>query len=449
MSEGSLFGTSGIRGDALELFTNQFCFDLGRTFSIFLKNHKAEGWVAIANDPRESSPRIKEFVIIGMQHEGREVYDDGVSPIPAMNWILKVEPAFAGSIMVSGSHIKADLNGLKFFAFGEEILKEHEAEINKIYNEIKDKVRVAGKKLNLNEVRAETRANESYIEYLTSKAIRPYPKWRVVVDPGNGAQSEVAPQTLKILGLDVVDMNTDIQLNFLSRDTEVEGDFVELQKRVKEEKADFGIGFDSDGDRVVFIDENGEFVPGDYSGTLIAKHLDHKEVVTPINTSQVVDKIGVKVIRTKVGSPFVVQQLKDNNISFGFESNGGGIFEDMRSRDGGRSMIEFLNLLKKSKKTVSGLVAELPKFYISRDKVEYKWELKEEMLKRAKIKFKGIKIEEIDGLKIWVSDTTWILFRSSMNAPEFRVFVESDSKEKSRKMLNEGMEFVKEIVKNA
>jgi phosphomannomutase / phosphoglucomutase len=444
----NLFGTSGIRGDAEKLFTNQFCFDLGRTFAIFLKIHKANNWIAIGNDPRDSSPRIKKFVILGMLYENREVYDEGTTSIPSINYILKAEPNFSGSIMVTGSHIKADLNGLKFFAFGEEILKQHEAEIQKIYYEEENKVDV--KYVKIKEApHIEDKARSSYIDYLTSSAHAPYPKWKIVVDPGNGAQSETMPEVLRMLEQNVISMNVDIQNNFLSRDTEVEGDFADLQRKVREEKADMGVGYDSDGDRVIFVDENGEFIPGDYSGALIAQHLDSKRVVTTINTSQVIDKIGLEVIRTKVGSPYVVEALKKNNIPFGFESNGGGIFPEMRSRDGGRSTIEFLNLLKASNKSVSELVAELPKFYISREKIEYKWELKDEILKKAKEEFKGIKIEELDGLKIWIDDSTWILFRSSMNAPEFRVFVESLDTQKSKKLLKDGIDFVKDIIKHA
>jgi phosphomannomutase/phosphoglucomutase len=443
----SLFGTSGIRGSAEDLFTNQFSFDLGRTFSIFLKNHQETGWVAIGMDPRDSSPRIKSYVIKGLIYEGREIYDEGVAPVPAMNWILKVEPAFSGSIMISGSHIKAELNGAKFFAFGEEILKEHEEEINSIYSQIRNQIEVIiTDNNNFGEAVIETRAKDSYIEYLLSKSTRPYPEWKVVVDPGNGAQSEVAPEVLQNLSLSVVPLNVSVQKNFLSRDTEVGGDFLELQKAVTDNKADFGVGFDSDGDRVIFVDEKGVFISGDYSGTLIAKHLDPKKVVTPINTSQVIDKVGLEVFRTKVGSPFVVQKLKEENIPFGFEANGGGIFENMRSRDGGRSMIEFLNLLKKNGGNVTNLVSKLPKYFLFRDKVEYKWELKDKIIDEARKEFSGIKVEELDGIKFWQDKNTWILFRSSMNAPEFRVFAESDDEDKAKKLITSGMALVERIV---
>jgi phosphomannomutase/phosphoglucomutase len=450
----SLFGTSGIRGSVETLFTNQFCFDMGRTFAKFLKKHNQNGGVAIGMDPRSSSPRIKDSLTSGLVYEHREVYDQGNTPVPAINYILKVSHHYAGSIMVSGSHIKPHLNGIKFFAFEEEILKEHEREIEKIFRAVKReglkysqvKTLASQKEAEGFKVHNENRANREYQEMLISKRTITYPSWKIVVDPGDGAHSDTMPQVLTRLGLKVVEINATIQGKFFSRDTEVEGDFKELQKQVIKEKADFGIGYDSDGDRVIFIDEKGKYVPGDYTGALIAKETGGKEVVTPINTSQVVDHIGRKVIRTKVGSPYVVAKMKELNTPFGFEANGGGIFSEMLSRDGGRTTVEILNILTKSGGKISELIAGMPKFYLARDKVEYKWELKDKILEEAKKRFKGIKVEEIDGLKIWVDDQSWILFRSSQNAPEFRVFAESAVEDKAKTLLDDGVKFVKEII---
>jgi phosphomannomutase/phosphoglucomutase len=444
MAEKSLFGTSGIRGDAKELFTNQFAFDLGRTFAIFLKQNNQLGKVAVGNDPRESSPRIKSALMSGLIYEGYEVFDQGVAPIPSMNYILLADPSYAGSVMVTGSHIKADLNGLKFFALKEEISKEHEALIEKIYSEEKEIVKYSDK----TDVEIfSTEATESYKDYLISKALLPFPNWKVVIDPGNGAQSDVMPWVLRQLGVSLIEQNTSVQENFLTRDTEVQGDYKELQDKVLSEKADFGLGYDSDGDRLIVVNEKGESVVGDYTGAIIAKDQPGDEVVTPINASQVVELIGKKVERTKVGSPYVVAKMKEVNASFGFESNGGGIFKEMLSRDGGRSTVEFMNILSKAKTSVSELMSTLPAFYQSRDKVEYKWELKDKIITSAKEHFKGIKVEELDGLKIWIDENTWILFRSSSNAPEFRVFTEAKTQEEAQNLMNKGMQFVKDMVK--
>jgi len=411
----------------------------------FLDNHKQAGPIAIGMDPRGSSPRILEAIEVGLDFAGREIVDQGATPVPALNWVLKIAP-YAGSIMVSGSHISANLNGLKFFAFKEEILKKHEREISTIYNKIKRKIPYKKKEIHAEE---ENRANESYQEMLTSLAEEPYPKWKlVIVDPGNGAQSDTMPQVLSRLGLSLTEINATIQGKFIVRDTETEGVLADLQKLVKKKKADLGIAYDYDGDRVVFIDEKGRFIFGDYSGSLIAKYSDTPIVVTPINTSQVVDHINKPIIRTKVGSPYVVEAMKKNKASFGFEANGGGISaEIMRSRDGGSTTIKVLNILKKERKTLGQLVDSLPRFFIYRTKVDCPWELDPIVLKTAKEKYKGIKIEELDGLKIWIDKSTWILFRASSNAPEFRVFAEAKSKERSTKLGQNGIKFVKEVIK--
>jgi phosphomannomutase/phosphoglucomutase len=443
----SLFGTSGIRGDAEKLFTNQFCFDIARAFVIFLRKNNQDGAIAIGMDPRGSSPRIKDAVVSGITYEGREVKDEGTASVPSINYILEVSEYICASLMVSGSHIKSYLNGIKFFAFDKEILKTHEKEISDIYANIKDSVKYQKIK-DSGLVENETIANETYQDYLVGHALKSYPGWKVVVDPGDGAQSDTMPQVLKRLGLNVVEINCTIQGRFYSRDTEVERDFEGLKNEVPKNNANFGIGYDSDGDRCVFVDERGNFIPGDYTGALLATHFSKDKVVTPINSSQVIDKLGLEVIRTKVGSPFVVDAMIKNKCSFGYEANGGCIFEDMYSRDGGRTTVEILNIIAKEGKNLSQIIASLPKFYLSRDKVEYKWELKDKIISEAKNQFKGEKIEEIDGLKIWIDKTTWILFRSSSNAPEFRVFAESDNQKKSEELLEEGLALVKKIIKD-
>lgn len=447
MTVRKLFGSSGIRGDAKEMFTDQFCSDLGKAFAIFLERHHAQGSVAVGIDPRESSPRIKDALIQGLRSTKRDVYDEGIVPIPAMNWILRSDTSVAGSVMVTGSHIKAHLNGLKFFAFENEILKEHEAEIESIYTEITMNSSGSLPGDTTARILISDMHKQSYLDYLYSKAEKTERKLKIVLDAGNGAQSETAPMVLRHLGYDVVEMYTDVSAELLSRDTEVSGDFQELQERVVAENADLGIGFDSDGDRVVFITEQGEFIPGDYSGSLIAKGYSADAIVTPVNTSLVVDAIGKRVIRTKVGSPYVVTAMQESGSQFGFEANGGGIFSDMYSRDGGRSMIEFLDIIQKSRMKVSEVVRSLPSTYIFRDKVDYDWDLKDRIVAEAKNTFQGARVEELDGLKIWIDDTTWILFRSSANAPEFRVFVESSDRAVAQKLIADGMALVSKYKK--
>lgn len=446
MPQNSLFGTSGIRGSAAELFTDQFSFDIGRAFAKFLSSKKIVGSVSVGNDSRESGPKIKKALISGLIFENFPVIDEGVVPIPAMCYVLHTDPTICASIMVTGSHIKAELNGVKFFTFKEEISKTQESEIEKFYQEVKEK---EDYKENTRSVLHSNRAKDEYIELLRSIMSNSYPNWKVVVDAGGGAQSDSVPGVLVEKGINVVEQNCTIQGDFLARDTENEVDFKELSSRVVSEKADFGIGFDADGDRVIFVDELGVFIPGEYTASIIAKESPAQNVVTTIGASQVVESIGKNVIRTKVGSPYVIEAMKANNAKFGFEANGGGISSEiMMTRDGGTTCIKLLNILAKNSGTLSSLIPTLPKFYLEKTKIDYTWELKDKILEKAKAEFSGIKTEELDGLKIWTNDKSWILFRSSQNAPEFRVFAESDNVKTSKELLEKGISLVREVISN-
>lgn len=444
MTPNGLFGTSGIRGPADTLFTSQFCFDIGRTFIQFLKDHNSLGPIAIGMDPRESSPRIKKDLLAGLATADIALFDEGVTPIPSINWLIKSTPV-VGAIMITGSHIAPELNGLKFYAHDEEVSEEDQHQIENIYTKIR-----GGKIVEINKhVEMENKAARLYADMLFGLISNKLPQWRVALDCANGAQSVVIPQLLTRLGLRVIEVNCDIQQDFIARDTDTDdkAQLELLKSTVVEQNCDFGVAFDGDGDRMVFVDETGQFVQGEYTCSLITKESPGDTVVTTISASQVVDKLGKKVIRTKVGSPYVVGAMKKADVLFGFEPNGGAVSaEIMYTRDGGGALMKIFNIFSSFNGTFSELIGTLPKFYMDRTKVDYKWELQGEILSKAKEEFKGVKVEDVDGLKIWLDDSTWILFRSSQNAPEFRVFAESKSATTSKELLDKGIAFVENII---
>jgi len=441
----SLFGTSGIRGSAETLFTDQFCFDIGKTFIEFLKKYYELGPIVIGMDPRDSGPKIKKALLKGLATGNVELFDEDVTPIPSINWLMKETPIVAG-LMITGSHIAPELNGVKFYAHDEEVSAEDQEKIEALYYGIKEKEKPPETDP---PVKQEKRAQELYSQMLEGMIKESLPKWKVALDCANGSQSVVMPDLLRKLGLEIIEVNCNPEEDFIARDTDTDdkAEISALKETVKDQECDFGIAFDGDGDRVVFIDEEGKFVQGEYSCSLVARDLPGDTIITPISASQVVDTLGKKVVRTKVGSPYVVGKMKELNVSFGFEPNGGAVSaEIMYTRDGGSMTMKILNLFSQFQGKFSEMINQLPKFYMFRTKVDYRWELKEKIVSEAKNQFKGVKIEEIDGLKIWMDETTWILFRSSANAPEFRVFAESKSKEKAKKLLDDGVKFVNDII---
>ncbi len=445
MSKPKLFGTNGIRGDAQKLFTNEFCFDIGVSFGKFLLEKNKKGSLVIGMDPRDSSERIKKSFLQGFSTTSNwTLLDEGIIPIPCLNYFVK-EKQLAGGVMVSGSHIKEELNGLKFFVDEEEITKENEKEIEKIYFQTRTEQKFKPIEI---KTKKDGEASRMYLDLLIRLGNQPFPKWKIVVDAGNGSQSLIVPKLLRGLRFNVIEVNCNPSKGLIVRDTEVSGSFEDLAKRVRKESADFGIAFDADGDRAVFFDEEGNSIPGEYSCSLIAKETQDKKVVTPINTSSVVESIGKEVIRTKVGVLYVVRAMKKYGAKYGFEANGGGISAEIfYGRDGGTTLIKMLNLIKKEGKPLSEIVSRLPKLSLVKKKVDCPRKLNKIILKEAERRFRGIKVEKIDGLKIWLDKESWILFRPSGNAPEFRVWSEAKSDKRANDLVKKGLDLVNGIIK--
>lgn len=432
-----LFGTSGIRGKD-DFFSNEFCQRLGHAFAQYLIEKDTLRKVVFGMDIRESSPQILRSVMIGVKAAGFEIIYGGIIPTPCLNFFAKEHNC--GGVMVTGSHIKRGQNGVKFFLGEREILTEDEAIIEKYFDEASEET------LPLLELpEPDPTATEIYKTVLQEQATD-FSGLKIIVDAGYGTQQFIMADVLEKCGAKVIKLNWGTE-KFKGVDTELSNAFKETQKAVKKQKADLAVIYDSDGDRSIFVDHQGKIVPGDVVGALIAKSLNIETVVTPINTSSVIDHIGKKVIRTKVGSPFVMEVMLKKNLPFGFESNGGLIFAEMMySRDGGMTAISLLNLMKKTGKTLKELVAELPTFFIEKDKVDCPPELNQKILDQMKQEYRSHQINELDGLKIFFKDDSWILFRPSGNAPEFRVFAEAMTKKEAQKLLQKGLAEVKKIL---
>ena len=401
-----LFGTSGIRGPADTLFTKDFCRNLGTVYGAWLTSKGKEGYVAVAMDPRESSPVIKRHIISGLASQGWEILDEGVIPTPALTYFVKQSPSVGGGVMITGSHITANLNGVKLFINGEEVSKVEELEIEKLFENWKLKIENSTTPI----IKFENSAKDLYLNML-KKLATTYPKWLVVVDSANGTQSEIIFNLLDDLKIKYFKTgDCDIQSPvFIPRDTEVSSSFAEISRQVLLHKADLGIAFDVDGDRIIFIDDQGRYLPGDYSCTLIAQQEDSKAIVTPINTSSVIDSIGKTIYRTPVGSTHVAAKMKEVGAKFGFEPNGGGIFADVAyGRDGGVTLIKMLNLLKASKKKLSDLYSALPQFHLYREKTDCPFDKYDRIYAAVREKYSDL--NDLDGLKVDLGHDEWILF---------------------------------------
>ncbi|MDI6730144.1 MAG: phosphoglucosamine mutase [Candidatus Altarchaeum sp.] len=456
---GKLFGTTGIRGTANDFLTPEFCSNIAYVFGNYVREKFNAKNVLVGMDPRTSSNMIKHAVISGLLSAGCDVYDSGITPVPSIQYAVKEKIyKFDAGIMITGSHIPIERNGLKFFIpDGNEVYGKIEEEIEDLYFSEKSERALwneIGKIYNAD-------AGKIYKEMLLKEGVKAGKEngLKIVVDTGHGAQSNIIPFVLRELGHKVITLNAQMDGFFPGRSSEPDKKNLEnLMKVVKALNADIGMAFDGDGDRSIFIDDKGEYVMGDMIGAIIADYLmkEGDFVVTGISTSAIIDYVAEKkgglTIRTKVGAADVVGAIMKNNAVFGFEENGGSIFPNINlGREGGLTAVKILKILHDKKKKMSEIIAEYPKFYQIKEKIPCRDELKNKLTLAIKKKIKEsndkhMKIDETDGIKILFGDG-WILFRPSWTEPIYRIFAEGKSESRTAELIEFGRKISKEALK--
>ncbi|HEY6536720.1 MAG TPA: phosphoglucosamine mutase [Candidatus Nitrosocosmicus sp.] len=454
ISNNKLFGTNGVRGIFGESLSIPFLIDLSYSIGTFF-NH---GPLVLGFDGRSSSFAISKIVSSVLMSMGIDVYNMGLTPTPCLQFTVK-DSNFSGGIMITASHNPSEFNGLKpvsdngmELSRSEEILIE-DAYFNKKYLEIPDN--------GFGDLFCLGDALKKYIVKVFSlidvESIKQH-KFKIVMDMGNGMQSLVAPIMAKELNCEVLIINGDIDGEFSARGSEPKMENLSnLINFVKKSNADFGVAFDGDGDRSIFCDENGIIHWGDKTGPLLAYYLIKVKklltsVVCPINSSVVISKIckeiDAKVIFTKVGSIEVTQTMNHTGSKIGFEENGGFFYGLLNNvRDGAVTtalILEMLSYYKLHPLNVNSISKNrkdndritLSKLYEFIDTTfQHKSSIKlsnlndySNILNLCRNHGSIKKIEEIDGIKIWFDDDSWIMFRPSGTEPLLRIYAESDDK---------------------
>ncbi len=435
--QGRLFGTNGVR------FIPGVTGDMGFVVKLAecIGTYFAEGEILVGRDGRLTGQMMLSAVTAGLMSSGRNVAEADIVPTPALQFATKAL-GYRGSAMVTASHNPPQFNGVKVMgADGVEISRLDEQRIEKIFQD------GSADKADWKDVGTaspQPSVVRTYINGITSRVnvkLIQERKLKVVVDPGNGAQSIAAPQLLDALGCKVITINSTVDGNFPGRGPEpTPENLSDLVIAVRASNADMGVGYDGDGDRAIFCDESGNLYWGDQSGSLLADYLLERNpnatIVTPVSSSQVIEIVAkrrsAKVIRTRVGSVDVSRTIMERKALMGFEENGGGFFPaHIPTRDGGMTTAMMLELIAMRGAPLSRVMASaFPRFYQSKTKVPVDPGRVREIMRTIEREADG-KIEKIDGVKVWVDEKTWALIRPSGTEPLVRVFVESDTKEKA------------------
>ncbi len=369
-----LFGTDGIRGIAnVHPLTSEMMILVGRATAYIFKNKNHRHKIVIGKDTRLSGYMLEQAIASGICSMGVDAILLGPLPTPAIAFITTAMRADAG-IMISASHNPYQDNGIKIFAGdGFKLPDQDELMIEELIfsgkiDSLRPTAREIGKAFRVDD------AQGRYIEFCKSV----FPKGmtldglKIAVDCANGASYKVAPVIFAELGAEVVSVGVspngeNINKNCGALYPELIG------KEVRKTRADIGVAVDGDADRVAIVDENGAYWDGDYMmaicGTemLKEKKLNKKTLVTTVMSNLALNKVieaaGGKVVRTRVGDRYVVQEMIEKNYNFGGEQSGHLIFLDHATTgDGIIGALNLLAVMQKKGKKLSELAMLLEKY---------------------------------------------------------------------------------------
>ena len=448
------FGTSGLRGLVVEL-TPDLVADHIRAF-IAACPMGTGLWVG--RDLRPSSPDLARVVLETARAEGLATVDCGDVPTPAL--ALAAMNAGAAAVMITGSHIPADRNGIKFYLPGGEISKDDEAAILAALGWAPAGV------MGPETVACTTAGADWVARYVTAYGSDALAGLKIGVWSHSAVSRDLLLQAVQDLGGVAVELGRSD--SFIPVDTEAVAPEARaaIARWVAEHGLDAVISTDGDGDRPLLADATGRVIVGDVLGQITAASLGAEVAVTPVSSNTGVEASGrfARVIRTKIGSPFVIAGMAEAGAGAkvaGYEANGGfllgftaqgpaGALPPLATRD---SLLPMVAPLARAKAAggLAAVVAAEPARFTAADRLE---EIPSEKSRRLLAGFDAdparlaaflaplgesvAATDRTDGLRFTLASGRVLHMRPSGNAPEFRLYVEAESPEIAARMLDQG-----------
>ncbi|MBP1933079.1 phosphoglucosamine mutase [Ammoniphilus resinae] len=443
---GKFFGTDGVRGIANKELTPELAFQLGRCGGYVLTKDKKEGRpkVIIGRDTRISGPMLEGALSAGLLSIGVEVMRLGVISTPGVAYLTRALSADAG-VMISASHNPVADNGIKFFGGdGFKLSDEMEAEIEALLEAETDQLpRPIG--ADIGAIMDYREGGLKYISYLKTSVKNRFEGLKVVLDCANGAVSSLAPQLFCDLDADTVILanNPDgLNINDQCGSTHPE----KLQEAVLEHKADVGLSFDGDADRLIAVDEKGNIVDGDHILFILAEsmaknmRLKQNTVVSTVMSNigfyKAIEEAGLETKQTKVGDRYVMEEMKKGGFNLGGEQSGHIILLDHNTTgDGMLTGIQLLDVMKAEGKPLSKLASKMRKF--PQILVNVRVEDKSKLEGNEKIAAAIQSVEDALG------DSGRVLVRPSGTEPIVRVMAEGPDEDELQTFVDQIVEIVK------
>ncbi len=425
---GRLFGTDGVRGVANSELTPELAYKIGRAGAYVLTcetEHKPR--ILVGRDTRISGELLQAALVAGICSVGAEAVLAGVIPTPAIAYLVRKENFDAG-VMISASHNPYEHNGIKYFS----------GEGYKLSDEIEE--RIEGIILdNAEEIESSTHEKigtvskgdnlcEKYIDFAKSTVDCDFSGIKVAIDCANGASSVTAQKALSGLNATVCVINdkpNGININDNCGSTHIE----QLCEFVRKEKADIGLAFDGDADRVLAVDENGCLVDGDKIMAICALEMRKSNklkkdtvvatVMSNLGLFIMGEKMGLNIEKTKVGDRYVLEEMLKSDYSIGGEQSGHIIFlEHNTTGDGLVTGLQLVSILKKAGKKLSELAKVMEVYPQVLINAQVKNDNKNKYMEDAEIK------TAIENIEAEFKGNGRVLIRPSGTEPLVRVMIE-------------------------
>ena len=443
-----MFGTDGVRGVAGAELTIELATKLGQAGAYVLtKEQEHQPTLIVGCDTRISGGMLANALMAGICSVGANAIYVGVMPTPAIAYLTRKHKVDAG-VVISASHNPMEFNGIKFFnGDGYKLSDALEDEIEElIRNNMKDVVLPIGSGVGRIDYRFDLR--DEYVKFMKKCAPVDLTGMKIVIDCAEGASYYTSVKTLKDLGAELVAIHTKpdgTNINANCGSTHME----ELQARVVYEKADVGLAFDGDADRMLAVDEKGNLVDGDQLMAICGCHMKKKgtlkkntivvTVMTNLGFSLMGEREGIHVEKTKVGDRYVLENMLENGYNIGGEQSGHIIFlDDNTTGDGLLSGLHLLQVMKETGRKLSELsevMEVLPQALVNAKVPNHK---KEKFMEYTEI------AEAIKALEEKFNGEGRVLIRPSGTEPLVRVMIEG----KNQSEIEEEAQKLAELITN-
>lgn len=443
---GRMFGTDGVRGVAGTELTIELATRLGQAGAYVLtKEQEHQPTIIVGCDTRISGGMLANALMAGICSVGANAIYVGVMPTPAIAYLTRKHKVDAG-VVISASHNPMEFNGIKFFnGDGYKLSDDLENEIEDlIQNNMKDVVLPIGSEIGRIDYRFDIR--DEYVEFMKKTVPVDLHGMKIVIDCAEGASHYTSVKTLQDLGADLVAIHTNpdgTNINANCGSTHME----ELQARVVYEKADVGLAFDGDADRMLAVDENGRVVDGDQLMAICGNYMKEKgtlksntivvTVMTNLGFTLMGDKKHINIEKTKVGDRYVLENMLANGYNIGGEQSGHIIFlDDNTTGDGLLSALRLLQVMVTTGEKLSKLaqVMEiLPQALVNAKVPNHK---KDKYMEYSEI------AEAIEEVEKKFNGEGRVLIRPSGTEPLVRVMIEG----KDQKIIEEEAKKLAELI---